>query len=143
VGDESSPQKPPAQSCWTWTSSQRRVLIAILVGLFVYLSIRYACNPVYVSDPQPEVPARFDDLADRIDPNTADWETLAALPGIGEKRAKDIIAYRERAAAERPGKPVFEKPTDLLRIRGIGRAMMEGMEPYLTFPSATVPATQP
>lgn len=138
---ESPPQKPVVRSSWTWTASQRRVLLGILVCLFVYLSVRYACNPVYVSDPQPEVPARFDDLADRIDPNTADWETLAALPGIGEKRAKDIVAYRERAAAEKPGKPVFEKPVDLLRIRGVGRAMMEGMEPYLTFPS-TAPAAQ-
>ena len=136
-----SPSHKPLVNSWTWTPSQRRVLLGILVCLFVFLSIRYACNPVYVSDPQPEMPARFDDLADRIDPNTADWETLAALPGIGEKRAKDIIAYRDRAAAEHRGTPVFEKPTDLLKIRGVGRAMMEGMEPYLTFP-ASAPATQ-
>jgi hypothetical protein len=138
---ESPPQKPSASQHWTWTASQRRVLLGILACLIVCLSVRYACNPVYVSDPQPEVPSRFDELADRIDPNTADWETLAALPGIGEKRAKDIVAYRDRAAGEHPGKPVFEKQTDLLKIRGVGRAMMEGMEPYLSFPSA--PSTQP
>ena len=139
---ESSSQPPPApQSSWSWTPSQRRVLLGILVCLFIYLSVRYVFDPVYVSDPQPELPSRFNDLADRIDPNTADWETLAALPGIGEKRAKDIVGYRDRAAAERPGQAVFEKPTDLLRIRGVGRAMMEGMEPYLAFPSSA-PATQ-
>jgi competence protein ComEA len=119
------------------------VLLVILVALFVYLAIRYACHPVYVSDPQPDIPARFHDLADRIDPNSADWQTLAALPGIGEKKAKDIIEYRDRTAAERPGKPVFEKLEDLLRIKGIGRAMMTGMEPYLTFPTPSATAPSP
>ena len=142
-----SPETPsaPAPSRFAWTPSQRRVLIVILVALFVYLSIRYACNPVYVSDPQPQIPARYHDLADRIDPNNADWQTLAALPGIGEKRAKDIVEYRDRAIRERPGRPPFASERDLLRVRGIGLAMINSMREYLTFPGqpATVPAAGP
>lgn len=129
----------PSDPQWVWTASQRRVLLVLLVGLFAYLAIRYACNPVYVSDPQPEVPSRYNDLADRIDPNTADWQTLAALPGIGEKKAKDIVAYRDRVKSERPNVPAFSAPQDMLRIKGIGQAMMTGMEPYLIFPT-TQPA---
>ena len=124
----------------TWTLPQRRALLFLLAALLAFLAVRYALNPVYVADPQPERPARFDELADRIDPNTADWPTLAALPGIGEKRATDIIAYREDVARRAPGRVVFTRKEDLLRIKGVGAAMLEGIAPYLTFPPAA-PAT--
>ena len=133
----------------TWTLPQRRALLLLLAALLVFLAVRYALNPVYVSNPQPERPGRSDELADRIDPNTADWPTLAALPGIGEKRAREIVAYREEAAARSPGGVDFAQKEDLLRIKGIGSAMLEAIAPYLTFPalptttttgSATAPA---
>ena len=125
----------------TWTRSQRRVLLAFLSVLCVVLLVRYALNPAYVSDPQPEVPARFHELADRIDPNTADWQTLAVLPGIGEKRAKDIVEYRERVRAGDPTRVVFDAEGDLLYVKGIGPAMVSAMKPYLQFPPAPAPAT--
>ena len=84
------PGAPPT-SHFTWNESQRRVLLVLLAILLAFLLTRYACNRMYVSDPQPEVTPRFDELADRIDPNTADWQTLAALPGIGERRARDVV----------------------------------------------------
>src|SRR6478735_1607691 len=102
--------KPPSL---TWTLPQRRALLVLLVALLAFLVVRYALNPVYVSDPQPERPVRYDELADRIDPNTADWAALAALPGIGEKRARDIVAYREDARRSAPDGIVFARPEDL------------------------------
>ena len=125
----------------TWTYSQRRVLLVLLSALCVVLIVRYALNPVYVSDPQPPVPPRFNELADKIDPNTAGWQTLAALPGIGERRAKDIIAYRERVRGSDPSRVVFDAPGDLLYIKGIGPAMVSGIQDYLVFPT-TVPASR-
>src|SRR5207237_1075655 len=102
----------------------------------VFLAGRYACNSRYVSDPQPDVPPRYDELADRVDPNTADWQTLAALPGIGERRARDIVGYRERKRdqARQPDLLVFKVPGDLLYVRGVGVAMVEAMKPHLLFP---------
>ena len=107
--------------------------------MLVFLAGRYACNSRYVSDPQPEFPPRYDELADRIDPNTADWQTLAALPGIGERRARDIVGYRERKRdqARQPDLLVFKVPGDLLYVRGVGVAMVEAMKPHLLFPPAT------
>ena len=136
------PGAPPT-SHFTWTHSQRQVLLVLLTVLFVALGVRYACNTLYVSDPQPEIPPRFHELADTIDPNTADWQTLAALPGIGERRARDIVDFRERKRREAgdPALVVFDAPGDLLYVRGIGVAIVEGLKPYLHFPTTNRSAT--
>ena len=52
-----------------------------------------------------------------IDPNSADLQTLEALPGIGSVRASAILRERER-------KP-FLKLGDLERVRGIGPRTVE------------------
>lgn len=124
-----------------WTPRQRTALLVILVGILGYCSIRYALNSSYVSNPQPDEPARARELADRIDPNTADADELAALPTLGEKRAKAIVEYRERFGASAT-KPVFVEPSDMLRIRGIGAATLDQIRPFLKFPS-TQPTTSP
>jgi DNA uptake protein ComE-like DNA-binding protein len=116
-------------------------MIALLCLLLVYLLVRLWMNPSYVSDPQPPVPARAAEVENRIDPNTADWSTLAALPQIGERRARDIVAYREQFVAQNPGQVAFARPEDLYRIRGFGVAIVALIEPYLIFPS-TQPSTR-
>ncbi len=126
-----SPRRLPLE---VWTGSQRGVLIALLGCLLTYLVVRSLLNPIYVSDPQPARPPRYDDLADRIDPNTADWQSLAALPGLGEKRAKTILEYREAFTTKNPGHPAFGEPEDLLLVHGIGDAMLATLRPYLMFP---------
>jgi competence ComEA-like helix-hairpin-helix protein len=126
-----------------WSASQRGVLIGLLLLLALYISIRYAVDRRYVSDPQPSIPSRLDELADRIDPNTADVATLAALPTIGEKRAKDIVAYRDKFHRDgRRGLP-FERIEDLLKIQGIGAATIAQLKPYLLFPQLDRPSTKP
>src|SRR5687767_9591220 len=123
-----------------WTASQRGVLIALLGCLLVYLIGRLILNPAYVSNPQPTRPSRYDDLADKIDPNVADWQTLAALPGLGEKRAKTIVEYREAFTATNPGHLAFSEPEDLMLVRGIGPSMLATLRPYLLFPPTMQPA---
>lgn len=127
-----------------WTEQQRKTLIGLLVAITVYLSIRLFLNPVYVSDPQPSDPPRASEVEDRVDPNTADASTLAALPLIAQKRAEDIVTYRERYVMEHPGMVAFSKPSDLLAIRGIGTAMLTQIQPFLIFPKQPAPSsTQP
>src|SRR5437868_4531333 len=123
-----------------WTPSQRGVLIGLVLVLCVAFSVRLYFNRAYISDPQPVRPARFDELADKLDPNVAGWQELAVLPQLGEKRAKEIIAYREEFVAKHPNENAFKRPLDLLRIKGIGVAMLQTLSPYLEFP-ATQPAT--
>ncbi len=114
----------------------------VLVGVVVAVAaVRWTFNRESISNPQPLHPARESELADRIDPNTADAATLSALPLIGDKRAEDIVAYRKRYTADHPGRVAFEHPADLMLIRGIGTATIAQLTPFLIFPNAST--TQP
>lgn len=124
-----------------WTQKQRTVLacvVLVLLGIMGFVAVR---NRIYLPDPLPDEGSRQHQLADRVDPNTADWAALAALPVIGEKKAKDIVAYRDRFIQDRPGELAFTQPSDLQKVKGIGPATVAAIEPYLAFPAA--PTTQP
>lgn len=62
---------------------------------------------------------------ERVDINTADAEALKSLPGIGEKRAADIIADRE---ANGP----YRFPEELTRVKGIGEETLSELLDYIT-----------
>jgi len=58
-----------------------------------------------------------------IDLNTATAAQLVKLPGIGASRARDIIDYR--------GRRTFRRPSDLMRVRGIGRKIYMRVKPFI------------
>ncbi|SBW08084.1 ComEA protein [uncultured Eubacteriales bacterium] len=60
-----------------------------------------------------------------IDINTAAAEELEALPGIGPKRAADIVAYREEHGP-------FRIPEDIAKVPGIGESTLEGLIDFIT-----------
>lgn len=62
---------------------------------------------------------------EKININTAPAIELERLPGIGEKRAADIVAWRE---ANGP----FQDIEDLLEISGLGPGIFGQIEPYVT-----------
>lgn len=79
----------------------------------------------------------------RIDPNVATWWELAELPGIGEIKARAIIAYREQfrsdALNDDPDAvppPAFTSAEDLDNVKGIGPVTVEKMRPVLLFDQA-------
>ncbi len=123
------------EGSWAWWSARQRATLAVLVLiLLAFLSIRYAFNRSYVSDPQPEDGPRADEAQHRIDPNTADWATLAAMPRIGKSMGQRIVETRERLKSENGGEPAFRTIEDLQRVKGIGQATTRAIEPYLMFP---------
>lgn len=70
-----------------------------------------------------------------IDINTATWPEFATLPGIGEKRAKAIIALRER-------KKGFRSVDELAEVAGIGENAMKQIRPLVTVgPPPAAPET--
>ena len=68
-----------------------------------------------------------------IDPNTAPWWELTVLPGIGEQRARGIVAFREAARESDTPAAVFRSAEDLAPVHGIGPRTVEGIKPHLRF----------
>ncbi|MFO7536758.1 MAG: helix-hairpin-helix domain-containing protein [Chloroflexota bacterium] len=69
----------------------------------------------------------------KIDINQASEETLAALPGVGEAKARRIIEFRER------NQP-FEEVIELTAVKGITERMVRRFEHLVTV-EATIPAS--
>ena len=61
----------------------------------------------------------------RVNINTADEEDLCTLPGIGESKARDIIAYREKQGR-------FEQVEDIMKVPGIKEYLFLKIEDYIT-----------
>jgi DNA uptake protein ComE-like DNA-binding protein len=117
-----------------WTARQRLALATLVLALVVGLMIIALGRPLHINDPQPVAGARSHELATKIDPNEADWPTLAALPSIGEKRAKEIVAYRDEFVRKTPARRAFEKIEDLDNVKGIGESTADALRPYLIIP---------
>jgi DNA uptake protein ComE-like DNA-binding protein len=122
-----------------WTRSQRRTLLVLVLIFAIVLSIQAIRNRQHVPNPQPAQSPLAHQLADRIDPNTASAAELVVLPQLGDKRAAEIIGFRERYLRRHPGGVPFSRLEDLMQVKGFGPAMIETLRPHLTFPT-TAPA---
>lgn len=60
----------------------------------------------------------------KININTASIDLLDKLPGIGPKIAETIVRYREDNG-------FFEKPEDLINVKGIGEKKLAKLLPYI------------
>jgi len=59
-----------------------------------------------------------------LDLNTATADELRQLPGVGPATAKAIVRFREKSGP-------FRRIEDLLAIRGITKAKLEKLRPYV------------
>ena len=62
---------------------------------------------------------------ERININTAPAVDLMRLPGIGEKKAKAIVEWREKYGP-------FRTTRQIMKVSGIGTGIFEGLEKYIT-----------
>ncbi|HEU4427673.1 MAG TPA: helix-hairpin-helix domain-containing protein [Myxococcota bacterium] len=69
-------------------------------------------------------------LSGVVNVNTASAEQLALLPGVGESRAREIIAARQKQGG-------FKRVEDLLAIKGIGEASLAKLRPYVSLSGET------
>ncbi|MDR3110744.1 MAG: helix-hairpin-helix domain-containing protein [Planctomycetaceae bacterium] len=63
-----------------------------------------------------------------VNPNTAEWYELTALPGVGDKTAKSIVSQSENNR--------MKSPRDLTRIRGLGEKRVRAFAGYIVFDDA-------
>lgn len=63
------------------------------------------------------VPALAEDLQ-KVNLNTATLEELMTLDGIGQKVAERILDFREKNGP-------FQKPEDLMMVKGVGEKIFE------------------
>lgn len=87
------------------------------------------------AEPPPEATANRTDCASApgtdaesvatLDLNTADERALLELPGIGPARARAILAFRAAHGG-------FHSVSQLLQIKGIGRALLKQLRPLVT-----------
>lgn len=57
--------------------------------------------------------------------NTATMAQLTDLPGIGDSKAKAIIAYREQGKG-------FKSLDELMKVKGIGPKIYENLKEFIT-----------
>lgn len=123
-----------------WTPQQRLGLSLLTALILSITTFRLLQNPTQIPDPPPQAGSRSDELSGKLDPNTATASDLAALPSIGPKLAGRIVDERESFRLLHPNRLPYQAPQDLLRVPGIGEAMLENIQPYLTFPTEQQPA---
>lgn len=69
-------------------------------------------------------------LSGVVNLNTASAQQLTLLPGIGDARAREIVAARQKQGG-------FKRVEDLLAIKGIGEASLAKLRPYLSLSGET------
>jgi len=100
-----------------------RVVMSILCSLVLLVSL---AGPALTEAAGTKTAAAASQVAgETVDINRADLDQLATLPGIGEKIAERINAYREENGP-------FKSVDDLLNVKGVGPKMLEKIRPLIT-----------
>jgi len=79
--------------------------------------------------PKADMSSSVQSAAGVVNVNQATIPELCLLPGIGPKRAEQIVAMRSK-------KP-FKSPKELLKIKGIGRKTLKKLLPYIALSGET------
>lgn len=116
---------------WSWAGRNFLALSVLILGLLALAGYRWHRNRAVLQDDLTVRPAALTPAAERINPNTATWASLARLPGIGPGRARAIVAYREAFAAGQTGAPAFTTPADLEKVPGLGPKTVQDIVPYM------------
>lgn len=118
------------------STSERNGIVVLMLAILCMLGIR-----LYLVFWQPGLPISNMDAyrqeiavfeADTlVELNTATIEQLVELPGIGPSFAERIVAYRDALGG-------FINAQQLMEIKGIGEAKMNGLVPYISIDSLKI-----
>jgi competence protein ComEA len=96
---------------------ETRMARAWLLAFAAALGVLFAAAPVLA--------AGESGLSGVVNINTATAEELQLLPGIGEARARAVIALRKKNGG-------FKSVDELTQVKGIGPTALERLRPYLS-----------
>lgn len=120
-----------------WLLSAVFVLVCVGILLFSHLnmereSVYYVSADHFSQSQQYEQETASEDVklknidsADKININSASADELIQLPGIGEKIAEAIIAYREEYGE-------FGSIEEIMEVSGIGEGKFNNIKAYIT-----------
>jgi competence protein ComEA len=91
-----------------------RSLVAFVLSIFLFSSVALAAS----------AKANQGVMRGAVNINTATVEELQRLPGIGPKRAEDIVDYRS--------KHPFTRVSQFSKIKGIGPKTFEKLKPHIS-----------
>ncbi len=98
---------------------------ALFSALALGLALAAATAPAFAAEK----------LSGVVNVNTATAEQLTLLPGVGDARAREIVAARQKHGG-------FKRVEDLLAIKGIGEQSLAKLRPYLALEGETTLRTQ-
>lgn len=104
------------------TENEQKVLLFLVVFAFIGLAARYTFLSAQAEENQADSLDFDQDYEIKYDLTQATKEELITIPGIGEKRALDILAYRNENG--------FQQKKDLLNVKGIGAATYHKIAGY-------------
>ncbi len=123
-------QKP--SSNFSPTRKQLIVIFFLCTTLFIGIIIKIGMDYHWWL-PETEIVSCLspEDIKVKLDINSAPWYELVLLPKLGESKAKEIVAYREKYGN-------FKSIDELSNIRGIGGSIIESIRNHVKFGSDTV-----
>ena len=108
------------------------MFLCVLLGIYIgrdtsdnYISVNAAA-----SNANTEQSETSESADGRMDINTASYQQLQLLPGIGEALAQRIIDYRTEHGD-------FIAIEDLMKVSGIGEKKFEALKPYIKIGAST------
>ncbi len=104
------------------TSNEQKLLLFIVFFAFVGLLVKYT-GLIAEEDVNTADSLNFQqDHQLQYDLQNITKEELITIPGIGEKKAEDILQYKEGNG--------FQKKSELMNVKGIGQKTYEKIEKY-------------
>jgi competence protein ComEA len=111
---------PERHELYSRTQVVAIVLLVTILGLGLALTKQRSLASVSVTS------GNSSDYAFRVNVNTASWEELALLPGLGPKKAQAIVAHREAFGQ-------FTSADDLAKVPGIGEKTAANVAQFASF----------
>lgn len=92
--------------------------------LVISLFLLSTSTALFAAEKNNEVPNAIE-LSEKININQASDNELAAIKGIGSKKAQAIIQYREENGD-------FVSIEDLIKVKGIGKGTLQKITPFVS-----------